>query len=133
MQQADSSDPYADPFNVKETIRVGDSLIYLFQFGNGTGPLDITGYQFVFTAKKSKSDPDSAAVAQTFYTAQSGTVSQAGQLAFEAINRLQSEAIPGDATYEMDLRYLTPANQGTTFIHGWLTVITPVGQSFTQP
>jgi hypothetical protein len=133
MQQADSSDPYADPFNVKEEIRQGDSLLYLLQFQNGTGPLDVTGYQFVFTAKKSRLDPDSAAVAQTFYTCLTGAQSVAGQVPFEAITRETSENIPGDATYEFDIRYLTPADQAATIIHGFLTVVTPMGRNLTPP
>lgn len=133
MQQADSSDPYADPFNVRETIRQGDSLLYLMQFQNGTGGLDITGYEFVFTAKKSRSDPDSAAAAQTFATALPGTQSQDGVLALEAINPTQSNAMPGDTTYEMDLRYRTPGGQAATVVHGFVTVLVPVGQTFTPP
>jgi len=133
MQQADSSDPYADPFDVKETIRQGDSLLYLLQFQNGTGGLDITDYWFVFTAKKSKLDPDSAAVVQTFYKAQPGAQSIGGILPFEVIPMDKSSNIPPDATYVMDVRYMTPGAQAATIIAGELTVLRPVGQNLSPP
>jgi hypothetical protein len=134
MQQADSSDPYIDPFHVHEEIRAGDSLLYSLNFQpNGTGPQDVTGYIFVFTVKRSKTDPDSQAVAQTFYTCQPGTVSQIGVVAFEALTRQQSGIIPPDETYLMDIRYLTPADQSATIVEGELTVIRPVGQNLTPP
>jgi|SRR5215472_697615 len=133
MQQADSADPYADPFNVKETIRQGDSLLYLLQFMNGTGGLDITDYQFVFTAKKSKLDPDSAAVAQTFLKTVPGAQTTGGILPFEAITMDQSKNIPPDATYVMDVRYMTPGSQAATIIAGEITVLRPVSQNLTPP
>lgn len=133
MQQADSSDPYADPFHVKETIRQGDSLLYLMQFQNGTGGLDITDYSFVFTAKRSKLDPDSAAVVQTFYKTVPGAQSVAGLLPFEAIPPFSSAKIPPDATYVMDVRYMTPSGDVATIIEGELTVLRPVSQALTPP
>jgi hypothetical protein len=131
MQQADSGDPYADPFQVKETIRQGDSLLYLLQFQNGSGGLDITDYQVVFTAKRSKLDPDSAAVVQTFYKAIPGTQSIGGILPFEAIPPFSSDQIPPDATYVMDVRYMTPSGDVATIIEGDLTVLRPVSQNLT--
>jgi len=133
MQQADSSDPYADPFNVRETIRQGDSLLYLLQFQNGTGGLDITDYQFVFTAKRSKLDPDSAAVAQTFLKTVPGAQTLNGILPFEAITHQTSENIPPDTTYEMDVRYMTPGAQAATIIAGKLTVLRPVSVNIVPP
>jgi hypothetical protein len=133
MQQADSSDPYIDPFHVHEEIRAGDSLLYNMQFQNGDGPLDITGYVFLFTAKRSKLDDDSLAVAQTRLPAPPGTVSQGGVLAFEAITNAQSENIPPDATYVMDIRYITPANMVATIVDGDITVKRPVGQNLLAP
>jgi hypothetical protein len=133
MQQADSSDPYTDPFNVRETIRAGDSLLYLLNFSNGTGPQDVTSYQFVYTAKRSKLDPDSAAVVQTFYTAQTGSQSQAGQVPFEAITTELSRNIPADQIYVFDVRYRTPADQVATIIEGYLTVQRPVSQNILPP
>jgi hypothetical protein len=133
MQQADSTDPYIDPFNVREEIRAGDSLLYLLNFQNGNGPQDVTGYQFVFTAKRSKLDPDSAAVAQTFYTCLTGTQSVNGLVPFEAISREKSALIPPDVTYVMDIRYLTPADQAATVVEGYISVIRPVSQNVVPP
>jgi hypothetical protein len=133
MQQADSSDPYIDPFHVHEEIRAGDSLLYILNFSNGIGPLDITGYVFLFTAKRSKLDDDSLAVAQTRYPAPPGTVSQGGSLSFEAITNAQSKNIPADTTYVMDIRYITPANMVATIVDGELTVKRPVGQNLLPP
>lgn len=133
MQQSDSGDPYIDPFNVQEEIRAGDSLLYLLRFQNGTGPVDVTGYQFVFTAKRSRSDPDSAAVVQTFYTALPGSVSQSGMVALEAITREQSANIPPDETYVIDVRYLTTADQAATIVDGTMAVLQPVSQNLTAP
>lgn len=133
MQQADSSDPYTDPFNVHEEIRAGDSLLYLMNFQNGSGPLDITGYIFLFTAKCSKLDDDSLAVAQTRYAVLPGTLSQSGRLSFEAITSGQSNQIPPDATYVMDIRYITPANMVATIVEGDITVKRPVGHNLFPP
>jgi hypothetical protein len=131
MQQADSSDPYIDPFHVHEEIRAGDSLLYALNFQNGSGPLDVTGYIFVFTVKRSKMDDDSLAVAQSYYTCQPGTISQSGVVSFEALTRQQSGNITPDETYVMDVRYLTPADQAATIVEGELTVIRPISQNLT--
>src|SRR5260370_39456211 len=103
MQQADSSDPYIDPFNVHEEIRAGDSLLYILNFQNGVGPLDVTGYIFLFTVKRSRDDDDSLALAQTRYTCLPGSVSQSGVVSFEALTRFQSGNIPSNQTYVIDI------------------------------
>lgn len=133
MQQADSSDPYIDPFNVREEIRAGDSLLYVLKFQNGGGPIDVTAFQFVFTAKRSRGDPDSSAAAQTFYTCQPGSQSTGGIVSFEAIAREVSATMPPDQTYLIDIRYLTPADQVATIVEGTLNVINPVSQNLTPP
>jgi hypothetical protein len=133
MQQADSADPYADPFHIKETIRQGDSLLYLMQFQNGTGGLDITDYQFVCTVKKSKLDSDSLAVSQSFLKTVPGTQTTNGILPFEAIPAYNSGNIPPDATYVIDVRYVTPGGQVATIIEGDITVLRPVSQNLTPP
>jgi hypothetical protein len=133
MQQADSSDPYIDPFHVHEEIRAGDSLLYAINFQNGTGPLDITGFVFLYTAKRSVLDDDSLAVVQTRYAVPPGTIAQNGVLSFEAINQAQSNNIPPDTTYVMDLRYITPANMVATIVVGDITVKRPVGHNLLPP
>jgi hypothetical protein len=133
MQQADSTDPYIDPYFVHEEIRAGDSLLYAINFQNGSGPLDITGFVFLFTAKRSKLDDDSVAVVQTRYSVPPGTIAQSGVLSFEAINNAQSSSIPPDTTYVMDLRYITPANMVATIVDGNITVKRPVGQNILAP
>src|SRR5262252_8948145 len=110
MQQADNpANPYIDPFRVSESIRQGDTLLYLLNFADGAGAIDITGYQFVFTVKRQRTDPDSAAVSQSFLTALPGSQSQGGLLAFEVISTAKSSLIPPEQRYVFDMRYLTTA------------------------
>lgn len=129
MQQADSSDPYIDPFNVQETLRQGDSLLYVLNFSNGTGALDVTGYSFVYTAKRNRSDPDSAAVVQTFYNAIPGADSTAGRVPFEAIAEGPSSLIPPNVNYVFDIRYRTPANMTATIAEGSIFIVQPISQN----
>jgi len=134
MQQADNpANPYIDPFAVTETIRQGDTLLYLLNFADGAGPIDITGYQFVFTVKRQRTDPDSAALSQSFLTAIPGTQSQGGLLAFEAITTAQSSLIPPEQRYVFDLRYMTTAHQVGTLAEGELNVRQPISQNLLPP
>lgn len=130
MQQSDSGDSYTDPFNVQEEIRCGDSLLYAMQFSNGTGPTDITGFNFIYTVKNSRDDLDVDAVLQTKYAAPAGIDSQGGQLAFEAITPDQGSVVP-PANYVFDLRYKTPANQVATLSEGTINFKQPVGRLLT--
>lgn len=134
MQQADNpANPYIDPFHVCETIRQGDTLLYLLNFADGAGPIDITGYQFVCTVKRMKTDPDNVALSQSFLTALPGTQSQSGLLAFEAITTGQSSLIPAEQRYVFDIRYLTTAHQTGTLVEGELNVKQPVSQNLVPP
>lgn len=131
MEQSDGQDPYSEPFNVSEELACGDSLIYAMQFGNGAGPTDISGFQFVYTAKRSTDDPDDQAVVQTRYTAQEGTEqSQAGLLSFEAITMAVSADVP-PGLYQFDLRYMTPAAMAATLSRGTVNFVQPVGRNLT--
>jgi hypothetical protein len=133
MQADNPANPYIDPLNVREVLRQGDSLLYALNFSDGAGPIDITGYVFVCTVKIARSDPDSSALAQNYVTAPSGTQSQGGLLAFEALPTGLTTKIPAPATYVMDVRYTTTAAQVGTVIDGTLEMIHPVTQNLTAP
>jgi len=99
-----------DTFDIPITLKVSEP----------EGPLDITGYEFTFTAKHSSEQPDSEALVQVTVPAGANSQSIDGEIVVP-INATESANLPRGRV-SFDVQMTTPAGQVYTILHGDLFI-----------
>lgn len=107
------------PYNEDWEVIQGDALAcYIEMFCDCPTPVNVSGWQFMFTVKESLDPTDPGNLCSVLWTAKGG---ECGVTALIVIPKLTAN-IP-DGRYMYDLKYRTPSQLVGTIRRGWLNVL----------